>query len=301
MQIFVPSYYRDFTCTAGDCRHSCCVGWEIDIDGETLEKYRRTGGKMGERLRESITGAAEDAHFVLRADGRCPFLNGSGLCDIILEMGEDALCDICTDHPRYRNFFSDRVEMGLGLCCEAAAALILSRREKPEFVYLSGDGETAPTAEEAQLYAIRTLLLDMAFDGTHSYAARCAAIMERCAIRMPEKTPEAWRSFYGSLEILHPAWREMLARPIGEGAPSDAFGPQLFAYFLCRHLPGGLSDGRYRGRIAFALHAAEMILSLAGGAAGVEETARAYSEEIEYSEENTEALLTLFSAAAETE
>lgn len=296
MQIFVPSYYRDFACTAGDCRHSCCMGWEIDIDRETLEKYKRTGGKMGERLRESIAGAAEEAHFVLRADGRCPFLNGSGLCDIILELGEAALCNICADHPRYRNFFSDRVEMGLGLCCEAAASLILSRREKPEFVYLSGEGETAPTKEEAQLYALRSLLLDMAFDETQPFRARCAEIREKCAIRMPEKTPEAWRTFYEGLEILHPSWHEMLHRLTDGDAQADTAGPQLFAYFLCRHLPGGLTDGRYRARIAFALHAADMILRLSG-VPGIAEAARAYSEEIEYSGENMEALLALFSAA----
>ena len=42
-----PSYYKDFTCIAGDCRHSCCIGWEIDIDDETLEKYRSIGGAFG--------------------------------------------------------------------------------------------------------------------------------------------------------------------------------------------------------------------------------------------------------------
>ena len=35
MKIFAPDYYRDFKCSAGNCKHSCCIGWEIDIDEDT--------------------------------------------------------------------------------------------------------------------------------------------------------------------------------------------------------------------------------------------------------------------------
>ena len=30
MTVTVPSYYKDFKCIADKCRHSCCIGWEID-------------------------------------------------------------------------------------------------------------------------------------------------------------------------------------------------------------------------------------------------------------------------------
>ena len=39
MIMLVPNYYKDFLCIADKCRHSCCIGWEIDIDEETLEFY----------------------------------------------------------------------------------------------------------------------------------------------------------------------------------------------------------------------------------------------------------------------
>ena len=39
MKLFAPKYYEDFSCIADKCRHSCCIGWEIDIDPETLAKY----------------------------------------------------------------------------------------------------------------------------------------------------------------------------------------------------------------------------------------------------------------------
>ena len=38
-QIIVPSYYKKFKCIAGECKHSCCKGWEIDIDEKSLARY----------------------------------------------------------------------------------------------------------------------------------------------------------------------------------------------------------------------------------------------------------------------
>ena len=139
MRITAPDYYNEFSCIAGACRHSCCIGWEIDIDGETLAFYDGIGGELGQRLQKNICREG-GAHFCLDEKERCPFLNGQGLCDIIIEQGEEALCQICDDHPRFRNFFSDREEIGLGLCCEAAAQLIVSRKEKTGMIVLE-EGE----------------------------------------------------------------------------------------------------------------------------------------------------------------
>ena len=50
MKIFAPDYYRDFKCSAGNCRHSCCIGWEIDIDYETAELYKNVPGKYDMKL-----------------------------------------------------------------------------------------------------------------------------------------------------------------------------------------------------------------------------------------------------------
>ena len=44
MKVIMPSYYPNFACIAGACRHSCCVGWEIDIDEDRLTEYRAAAG-----------------------------------------------------------------------------------------------------------------------------------------------------------------------------------------------------------------------------------------------------------------
>ena len=87
MEKVYPAYYPEFKCIAGGCRHSCCIGWEIDIDPETLALYRGLEGPLGDRLRRNITGG-ESPCFALGDGERCPFLNRENLCDIILERGE---------------------------------------------------------------------------------------------------------------------------------------------------------------------------------------------------------------------
>ena len=35
--------YQDFQCIADRCPKTCCAGWQIEIDEETLERYRKQG------------------------------------------------------------------------------------------------------------------------------------------------------------------------------------------------------------------------------------------------------------------
>lgn len=126
MILRMPEYCREFRCIAGKCGDSCCIGWEIDIDSRTADFYEKVGGEFGERLMSCITNEAPKS-FVLGEDERCPFLNERNLCDIIINLGEEHLCQICNDHPRYYEWFGGVKEGGIGLCCEEAARIILSQ------------------------------------------------------------------------------------------------------------------------------------------------------------------------------
>ena len=154
MNLYVPEYYPAFRCIASECGHTCCAGWEIDIDADSLARYDRLPGAFGERVRQCVSREGAP-HFILTAQERCPLLNGDNLCELILRVGEDALCQICRDHPRFRNYFSGRVEMGLGLACEEAARLILSWPRPLRLILLEGDGAEAPTEDERFLFDLR--------------------------------------------------------------------------------------------------------------------------------------------------
>ncbi len=128
MKQYRPTYYKDFRCIASDCSDNCCIGWEIDIDETTAAFYRSVEGEFGCRLKENILRDENGSQFILRNE-RCPFLNEKNLCDIYIHLGESALCEICTQHPRYHEWYGDWKESGVGLCCEAAGRLIFSQEE----------------------------------------------------------------------------------------------------------------------------------------------------------------------------
>lgn len=179
MKITAPDYYRDFKCIASACRHSCCEGWEIDIDRESVLRYESLEGPLGDKLRASMAPAPKEersdenyAHFRLLPGDRCPFLRSDNLCELIAEEGEGMLCQICDDHPRFRNFWEDRIELGLGLACEEAARIILTREKPMEIITLEDDGESADIPPDEQwLMCFREELLQDAASRSYSHPA----------------------------------------------------------------------------------------------------------------------------------
>jgi len=309
MKLIAPDYYEDFVCIAGACRHSCCIGWEIDIDGDTLALYREVGGSFGERLCAGIEERPEGACFRLGADGRCPFLNGDGLCDVILRLGEEALSQICTDHPRFCAFFGDRTELGLGLCCEEAARIILSRREKTSLTVLDDDGGGEALSEEERLFLEkRERIFALAQDRGRSISERMQNMLNEVQCVLPQKSLAGWIDVFLSMEQMDGAWGTLLERARALGGTLSSVLPgewetaweQLLCYFVYRHACDPARD--IGEAVLFSVLSVSVIRSLfaclygQGGAdlGSLTELCRLYSSEIEYSEENTEKLNAFF-------
>ncbi len=306
MKRVVPDYYPQFRCIAGECRHNCCIGWEIDVDEDTLRYYQSLAGELGERLRKNIDFSADPPHFILSEHERCPFLNDRNLCDLILEKGEGALCQICDDHPRFYNDFSDRVEMGVGLCCEAAGRLILGKTEKTQLISLD-DAEEALEEEETALLQLRGQLFQIVQDRTLSLDQRMQKVLCQVGAALPEASIADWAQFLMTLEQLDPAWqghlKQLQQMPLRmPDAAFDTAFEQLLHYFLYRHLPGALEDGCVPERVAFAVLSVMLVRALCGLKENAQledivEFSRMYSSEIEYSDENVGALLEALTTA----
>lgn len=126
-----PQYYDNFTCIADRCPDTCCAGWQIVIDENSLEKYSNVSGDFGIRLLNSINwreGIFE------QYEKRCSFLNAENLCDIYKELGADALCDTCRLYPRHIEEFENLREFSLSLSCPVAAKMILQCQEPVRFL-----------------------------------------------------------------------------------------------------------------------------------------------------------------------
>ncbi len=297
MKLVAPDYYSRFQCTAEKCTHNCCIGWEIDIDPDTCGFYRTVEGELGQELARCID-FGEEPHFRLGEDERCPFLDENNLCRIISELGHEALCDICADHPRFRNHFAARTEIGLGMCCEAAAELIVNNPSKVTLVTLEDDGST--DEEKDAFFAVREEIFSIAQNRHMTAADRMDLLCSRFGAALPHRSPAAWAELYAGLERLDPEWDCCLDRLSAQAelpsVLSDLQLEQLICYFIFRHLSGSTFEGTFGERLGFCLLSVKLIDAVCA-ASGREcaDIARMYSAEIEYSDENIQAILSCLS------
>ena len=285
-----PNYYEKFRCIADRCKHSCCKGWEIEIDEDTMDLYSSLEGELGDKIRSCIEG--EVPHFKLDEDERCPFLNKNGLCDIISEYGDGAICDICYLHPRFTNFYENFEETGLGLCCEEAARIVLSFEEK---VDIRPPYELA-TDEEKAFLDERQGVFDIFQDRNLTIKARFEKLSEKYGINF-DFDGEYVYNIYKDLERLDEKWSCMLEKIKAsefDGRIFEKFAvyvEQIACYFIFRHFKMGIS---YKNSVRFAILSCYVMSVLWADADDFETIAdivRMYSSEIEYSEDNIEKLL----------
>ena len=283
MKEVFPNYYRKFKCIADKCKHSCCIGWEIDIDEDTMDLYNSLGGDFAERIRGSIEGKVP--HFVLKEDECCPFLNKNGLCDIICELGDGALCDICYLHPRFSNFYEDFTETGLGLCCEEAARIILTEEEK-------FDIPLPESIENNEFFRGRKEAFDILQNRKITVLERLKKLARKYDLNFEFSNEELY-DFYMSLERLDKNWENELEKlknaeceDIFERENLQIFFEQLACYFIFRHFEKG---------VGFALLSCWVLGAICSACQSFEQmldSVRMYSSEIEYSEENLEKIST---------
>ena len=110
-----------------------CNGWGIDIDEDSYEYYMGIGGAFGERLKEQTVTEDEEHSFVLQKNGWCPLLDQNKLCDIYSELGEEALCEVCTEYPRFVVEYGDVREKSLSVSCEEVGRIIFSDEGKMSY------------------------------------------------------------------------------------------------------------------------------------------------------------------------
>lgn len=144
MKIIRPEFWKKFQCIGGNCTDNCCIGWEICIDQQSLEYYKNIQGQLGEKLKKSIEKEDDEYRFTM-CNGRCTFLNEKNLCELIVGLGEESLCDICREHPRFYEDFGVRQEAGLGLCCEEAVRLLLEHEVPLKFEMVENEDDDQET------------------------------------------------------------------------------------------------------------------------------------------------------------
>lgn len=146
MEYRIPDYYTEFSCTADACEDTCCAGWQIVIDPESLKKYKRVvSGKKGVsgKMRCKVSGGVNWLRGTFRQDKekRCAFLNESNLCDMYTGLGKNSLCRTCRLYPRHIEEFEGVREITLSVSCPEAARILMEKTEPVRFLTCEKEGE----------------------------------------------------------------------------------------------------------------------------------------------------------------
>lgn len=317
-------YFQNFQCLAGACPHTCCAGWEVVLDRETALRYLEVPGVLGEKLRAVMQADAEgDFCFPLRG-GRCPFLNGENLCEIHLQLGEEATSVTCRSHPRFIEDYGPFREITLSAACPAANELLLGSRETLTFRTWEDEEPQEPGDPWLEgLTALRARMLSVLADREVPLRRRLtdflllawqaqvlldeeqgealgdlARTWEPQAVDCgagPGLFPEALRVLQ-ELEVLEADWRTLLRRGEETSAePADeALLERIACYFAFRHLLKTVNDGDLLGRAQLCVLAVLTVERLAPVCGGLGEALRRFCREVEHSEENLAALQEAF-------
>ena len=301
MEIYAPKYYLDFKCKASNCKHSCCIGWEIDVDKKSLENYANLKGLYKEEILKSIEHNPTP-HFKLLKDKKCPHLDPKGLCKIISNFGEDCLCDICREHPRFYNYTPLGLEVGLGLSCEESCRIILSSPFYDEFIKVGLTSEDAEDFEFNPL-PIRDKIFAVLKDEKLSYKQKLVILSTEFSVNLKELSDCDWKDVLSSLEYLDESHKELFLNysSTASNTPEnlEIYLERALAYFVFRHLPKAQSECEIKSYLGLCLFLERLLCSVlrAKKAFSLNEIiplATTLSEEIEYNEDNVENILFQF-------
>lgn len=301
MEIVAPLYCKDFKCIADKCRHSCCIGWEIDIDEKTYKKYKGLKTELSSIL-SNVETSDSVPHFALDEKGRCKNLDENGLCKIITNFGEEYLCDICRLHPRFFNEVGGRLEMGIGLSCEEAARIVLFDTHPFELVKIGENDDCCDNCDgEFDTVPSRNSIISFIENEDGLFFEKLAKLEKRYKIKTDFKTISEWIEYLLSLEILDLEWEKNLKKAEKSEQKhhytkyNSAF-EALFKYLVYRHV--SIADGEYSflSRLAFASLSVKLVKYLFEREDSLTEErlvdiVRLFSSEIEYSSENTEDII----------
>lgn len=133
-----PDYYKEFQCIADKCEDTCCAGWQIVVDEESLQRYKQETSDYKETLHASIDWKEQ----VFRQDKekRCAFLREDNLCEMYINLGEESLCKTCTNYPRHIEEFEDEREISLSISCPEVARMLIAKKEPVKFWTVEKDG-----------------------------------------------------------------------------------------------------------------------------------------------------------------
>ena len=320
-----PDFFDDFKCICGECTDNCCIGWEIDVDDSTYHNYCSMDTPFSQKIKDNIVTSPDGSRcFKLSEGERCPFLNKDNLCDIIINCGEAAICDICREHPRFYEWFPGVTECGLGLSCEAACKLLLEGENMFKLTeYNDGEKIALETKEEvieSDTYiltsALRLSFFEILSNKGLSLEDKIVKIIEKTQAFTGEdikiKSDVRLVEAYEETEPIDDCWVKFLndlksalqditnTELLWNDKECNELYSRTLAYIIYRHFIKSVFDNSFAERVVFCIESLRFIMLTDAkklkekGTLTIEDRVNSiknWSKQIEYSDENTELLI----------
>ena len=285
-----PTFYHTFQCKANQCHHTCCQKWTIDVDEETAKLYQTLPTPLGEDLRKFMTVDDEGYYFMFSdKQPTCPLLQEDGLCRVVLELGEDSLCDTCHMHPRFYKYIEDLELCGVGLSCEESVEKLLAT-EGDQLQFTIEDDDDEFTAEDRpvleNIFDLLALGINPAicqFTLNHSihYCQELVTIYKKT-----EPIDEEWTKQLAHLETMLSSTTASTTMDLLKADTIDVSAlNKVYQYILYRQIDM-LAEYSLESLVRYAFDATVFIALLTHQFGNLPEQIRRWSEQIEYDEDN---------------
>lgn len=125
IEVLKITNYDKFECTADKCRFTCCDGWDVSIDADTYNKWKKDNHyQILNKIKVKKSGKRTEYFINKENHESCPFLDTQGLCQIVKNHGEEYISSTCHRFPRIENKFEDRREVSLSCACPEVVEII---------------------------------------------------------------------------------------------------------------------------------------------------------------------------------
>ena len=285
-----PTFYHTFQCKANQCHHTCCQKWTIDVDEETAKLYQTLPTPLGEDLRKFMTVDDEGYYFMFSdKQPTCPLLREDGLCRVVLELGEDSLCDTCHMHPRFYKYIENLELCGVGLSCEESVEKLLATEgDQLLFTIEDDDGEFAaedrPVLEnifDLLALGINPAICQFTLNHSIHYCQELVTVYKKT-----EPIDEEWTNQLAHLEAMLSSTTASTTMDLLKTDTIDVSAlNKVYQYILYRQIDM-LAEYSLESLVRYAFDATVFIALLTHQFGNLPEQIRRWSEQIEYDEDN---------------
>ena len=255
MKIVKPTFYKNFKCIAGDCPDSCCQGWEVDADSDSLEYYETLDNSLEIKKRiDSVLSKDEfdNTIFTLAPKKRCPFLNDENLCDMHIAIGGEHTPYTCRTFPRFIYDFGATREIGISFSCPVASDMMYNTESFDFETEVNSDLPTLNDIDAEKyflLYKGRAEAYKIAKDKNKSIRERLNDLLDLGVLLQEKLFPYdeggddiAFFDVFKNPELINPEWKEKVENFSLKQVSDTQSNENILMYFLYKYLIQAVYD-----------------------------------------------------------